>query len=121
MHNVKIVGTTPIERFDVDEPAQLFDQFEATLRINKVPEADRYEHLLAGLNRAARQPVAYKLQSPPEDATIRYHCLKELLIEGHGKTKKQKVQQLLDLETIGYKKPSTFYAYIHCSIVGQCS
>lgn len=112
MHNVTIVGTVPIERFDLDEPALWFDQFEATLRINKVPEADRYDHLLAGLNRAARQPVAYRLQSPPEDATTRYQWLKELLIEGHGKTKKQRVQQLLDLETIGDRKPSTFYAHL---------
>lgn len=51
-----VVGSHRIERFDTEEPISWFIRFEATLRINRVPPIDYYDHLLASLDREARAP-----------------------------------------------------------------
>lgn len=109
---ITVVGSQRIERFDIDEPVAWFIQFEATLRINRVPTDDHYDYLLASLSREARAPIVFQLQSPPEDPDSRYKWLKQVLIEGHSKSLKEKLRQLVAGERIGDRKPSIFLAHL---------
>lgn len=98
------------EKFDAEDPTSWFQQFEAKLRIAHIADDAQYDHLLAVLNKAAKEPVTFELQNPPEEN--QYNWLKQLLIEGHGKSRKQRVQQLLEGTRIGDRKPSVFLAHL---------
>lgn len=98
------------ERFDTDEPIIWFIQFEAMMRLYHVPEAEKYDLLIASLHKAARTPVSHQLSTPPDDASTRYTWLKDLLIAGHSKSSREKLQQLLLGESIGDRKPTVFLA-----------
>lgn len=107
------LGMQHIDRFDVVEPQQWFDSFEATLRINRTSTEDYYDYLLSLLHREARAPISLSMQSPPEDESKRYEWLKALLIEGHSKSSRDKLRQLLQGEKIGDRKPSHFLAHLN--------
>lgn len=109
---IAVVTGIQSEKFDTNDPTSWFSRFEATLRINRVPPPDQFDYLLASLHREARQPVAYALQTPPEDDTTSYQWLKALLVEAHSKTAKEKLRQLLAGERIGDRKPSVFLSHL---------
>lgn len=109
---IAVVTGMQSEKFDTNDPTSWFSRFEATLRINRVPPPDQFDYLLASLHREARQPVAYALQTPPEDDTTSYQWLKALLVEAHSKTAKEKLRQLLAGERIGDRKPSIFLSHL---------
>lgn len=109
---IAVVTGMQSEKFDTNDPTSWFSRFEATLRINRVPPPDQFDYLLASLHREARQPVAYALQTPPEDDTTSYQWLKALLVEAHSKTAKEKLRQLLAGERIGDRKPSVFLSHL---------
>lgn len=101
-----------IEKFDTSEPAAWFVRFEATLRINHVPESDHYDHLLASLHKEARAPIVFDLQTPPDEHNKRYAWLRQALLDGHSKSSKEKLRLLLAGERIGDRKPSRFLAHL---------
>lgn len=109
---VTMMTTFKPERFDVEDPTNWFISFEANLRINQVPDDRRYDYLLCALHAAARAPITHHLSSPPEETEKRYPWLKEILISGHTKSRRQKLQQLLQGERIGDRKPTAFLAHL---------
>lgn len=109
---IAIMGVFKPERFDVDEPEMWFVTFEANLRIYNVPKASRYDYLLCTLYTKARNPIAHLLTDVPDDLDTRYDWLRGLLITAHTKTKRQKLQQLLQSERNGDRKPTAFLAHL---------
>lgn len=96
--------------FDTDDVPTWFQHFESILRIHHVPETDKYDHLMAVLTKPAIAPVSISLKAPPATEEEKYPWLKKLLIEGHGKSTKERLRQLLAGERIGDRKPSQFLA-----------
>lgn len=109
---VQMVGVFKPEYFDIDDPQNWFVSFEANLRIHNVQKELRYDYLLCALNAKARAPIAHQLDATPDHPEQQYDWLKELLISGHTKSRKEKLQQLLQGERIGDRKPTQFLAHL---------
>lgn len=98
--------------FDIEDVPTWFVHFESVLRIHGINGVDRYDYLLASLPRAALQPLATIIKSPPEDDDTRYDWLKGQLEEAHGKTNRERLRQLLNGEKMGDRRPSHFLGYL---------
>lgn len=107
-----MVGIFKPDRFDMTDPSNWFITFEANMRIYNIPNSCQFDYLLCTLHSGARAPIAHQLTAPPEDLNLRYEWLKELLISGHTKSRRQKLQQLLQGERIGDRKPTAFLAHL---------
>lgn len=81
--------------------------------VNRTSTEDYYDYLLSILHREARAPISLSMQSPPEEQSKRYKRLKALLIEGHSKSSRDKLRQLLEGEKMEYRKPSHFLAHLN--------
>lgn len=110
--NMAMVGVFKPDPFDTNDPANWFVTFEANQRIYGIQKANQYDYLLCTLHASARHPIAHQLSAPPEDRDKRYDWLKDLLITGHTKSRRQKLQQLLLGERIGDRRPTAFLAQL---------
>lgn len=102
-----------VRPFDTMDVLNWFQHFESVLRIHHVADDQKYDHLMAVLTKTAIAPISMQLKKTPEDEATRYAWLKELLIEGHGKSTKERLRQLLAGERIGDRRPSQFLARLH--------
>ena len=94
--------------FDCDDPESWFLHFESVLRINRVPELDRFDHLMASLSKTAMTPIATHLRSPPSDPATSYSWLKDLLVNAHGKSTQTRLREILAGQRIGDMSPKLF-------------
>lgn len=102
-----------IRPFDTTDVLTWFQHFESVLRIHHVEDAQKYDHLMAVLTKNAIAPIAMQLKRTPDDEATRYAWLKELLVDGHGKSNKERLRQLLAGEKIGDRRPSQFLSRLH--------
>lgn len=68
---------------------------------------------MAVLTKNAVAPISMQLKKPPVDAAARYPWLKDLLTEGHGKTNRERLRQLLAGEKIGDRRTSQFLSRLN--------
>lgn len=59
---------------------------------------------MAVLTKNAVAPISMQLKKPPVDAAAHFPWLKDLLTEGHGKTNRERLRQLLAGEKIGDRR-----------------
>lgn len=102
-----------IRPFDPQDVTTWFQHFESILRIHHIADEDKYDHLMAVLTKNAVAPISMQLKKPPVDAAARYPWLKDLLTEGHGKSNRERLRQLLAGEKIGDRRPSQFLSRLH--------
>lgn len=100
-----------IPPFWTDEPALWFAQVESQFILAGVTlDNTKYNHVVAYLDYKLAQLVRDVISNPP--ATDRFETLKTELIRRLSSSQEKKIQQLLEREELGDRKPSEFLRHL---------
>ncbi|XP_063616163.1 uncharacterized protein LOC134789481 [Cydia splendana] len=97
--------------FYPDKPALWFAQLEGQFRLSRVTtDETKFYYAMAQLEPQYAAEVEDIITSPPEDD--KYGKLKSELIKRLSASRERKVQQVLNLEELGDRKPSQFLRHL---------
>jgi hypothetical protein len=103
--------TVRVPPFWSNEPALWFSRLESQLALaNVTADITKFHYVVSNLDFRNPQVVHDILQTPPR--TDKYEALKTALISRLSSSEEQRIQQLLQLEDLGDRKPSEFLRHL---------
>ncbi|KAH0820668.1 hypothetical protein GEV33_002123 [Tenebrio molitor] len=103
--------TVRVPPFWSNEPALWFSQLESQLALaNVTADTTKFHYVVSNLDFRNAQVVRDILQTPPR--SDKYEALKTALISRLSSSEEQRIQQLLQREDLGDRKPSEFLRHL---------